>query len=388
LKIDILLKQAQEFKVQIEKISDTTSSEFQKIKRDLEKLIDTISIVKDSWSGSWIGFHANLYYRGFVKPKWQEQFDSEWGSTQSISDNWVEQSYNDIYNLLREINDDVDLSAITDYLLKRRKDIDDIRQDLCTTLSVIKSYENFQAENILLDKIEKNELGMSTTQFIRDIMPKRFSTRDSFAMSQGIKTPPHIQLLAEVLHLSSTIKDIEEFITLSLRLVKQLEIQNGDMNAPIVISIEVTNIINICNKFHTIARQIIQRHSNRPTIAIIDEYDVQDLFHTLLILHFDDIRIEEWTPSYAGSSARMDLLLKNEKTVIEIKKTRDGLRSKELGEQLTIDIAHYRQHPDCKRLFFFVYDVEGYVKNPRGFEKDIEKLSSDEPEIRTLIRPL
>lgn len=41
-----------------------------------------------------------------------------------------------------------------------------------------------------------------------------------------------------------------------------------------------------------------------------DEYDVQDLPHALLLLYFDDVRAEEWTPSYAGKSARMDFLLK------------------------------------------------------------------------------
>ena len=55
-------------------------------------------------------------------------------------------------------------------------------------------------------------------------------------------------------------------------------------------------------------------------------------------LHFDDIRPEEWTPSYAGSSARMDFLLKKEQIVLEIKKTRKGLVAKEAGEQLIVEL--------------------------------------------------
>ena len=54
------------------------------------------------------------------------------------------------------------------------------------------------------------------------------------------------------------------------------------------------------------------------------------LLHALLLLCFDDIRAEEWTSSYAGKSARMDFLLKNEGVVIEVKKTRLGLTDKEL----------------------------------------------------------
>jgi DNA-binding sugar fermentation-stimulating protein len=60
--------------------------------------------------------------------------------------------------------------------------------------------------------------------------------------------------------------------------------------------------------------------ANRNTIEIEDEYDVQDLFHALLKLYFDDIRPEEYTPSYGGSASRVDFLLKDEQIIIEIKK--------------------------------------------------------------------
>ncbi len=81
-----------------------------------------------------------------------------------------------------------------------------------------------------------------------------------------------------------------------------------------------------------------ENRENRETLKIEDEYDVQDLLHALLLLYFDDVRAEEWTPSYAGKSARMDFLLKNERVVIEVKKTRLGLADKELGDQLIIDV--------------------------------------------------
>jgi len=133
----------------------------------------------------------------------------------------------------------------------------------------------------------------------------------------------------------------------------------------------------ICDRFHLVAKQIRQRYANRETLDIKDEYDTQDLLHSLLKIYFDDIRKEEWNPSYAGGSSRSDFLLKNERIVIEIKKTRSGLKSKELGEQLIIDIAKYKGHPDCKTLYCFVYDPEGYVDNPRGIENDLQVKSGE-----------
>lgn len=129
----------------------------------------------------------------------------------------------------------------------------------------------------------------------------------------------------------------------------------------------------IINRFHQVARQLQARHSERNTIEINDEYDVQDLFHALLKLYFDDIRPEEYTPSYAGSASRVDFLLKDEKIIIEIKKTRNTLKAKEVGEQLIIDTQKYQAHPECKTLICFVYDPEGKIANPRGIEKDLSK---------------
>ena len=80
------------------------------------------------------------------------------------------------------------------------------------------------------------------------------------------------------------------------------------------------NLELIFSRFHKVARQLRSRYNGRKTLEIEDEYDTQDLLHALLQLYFNDIRAEEWTPSYAGGCARMDFLLKNEKIVIEVKK--------------------------------------------------------------------
>jgi REase_DpnII-MboI len=145
---------------------------------------------------------------------------------------------------------------------------------------------------------------------------------------------------------------------------------------------EVDLVKLILRRFHIVARQLTRRHDNRETIEIRDEYDVQDLLHALLRLYFDDIRPEEWAPSYAGGSSRMDFLLKNERLVIEAKMTRAGLTEKQIGEQLIVDAARYSTHPDCTILVCFIYDPEAHLKNPRGLEADLAKLSR--PGLRVL----
>jgi REase_DpnII-MboI len=70
-------------------------------------------------------------------------------------------------------------------------------------------------------------------------------------------------------------------------------------------------------RFPLLTAELGNRHAGRPPFAVSDEYDVQDLLHGLLRLHFDDVRPEEWNPSYGGTQSRSDLLLKPERVVIE-----------------------------------------------------------------------
>lgn len=145
-------------------------------------------------------------------------------------------------------------------------------------------------------------------------------------------------------------------------------------------------LFNLFNRFHAVARQLRNRYNSRNTLVIEDEYDVQDLLHSLLRLYFEDIRTEEWTPSYAGGSSRVDFLLKEEKIVIEVKKTRKGINDRELGKQLIEDKERYRSHPDCKKLICFAYDPEGRIVNPRGIENDLNT-QADDFEVLIVIKP-
>jgi hypothetical protein len=140
-------------------------------------------------------------------------------------------------------------------------------------------------------------------------------------------------------------------------------------------------------RFHQVAKELKNRYNKRETLEINDEYDVQDLLRALLRIEFDDVRHEEWTPSYAGKSSRMDFLLKEEQIVIEVKKSRDGLNEKEIGDQLIIDIKRYENHKDCKTLVCFIYDPEEKIKNPIGLSSDLEKMGSDSLRLKVIIQP-
>ncbi len=174
---------------------------------------------------------------------------------------------------------------------------------------------------------------------------------------------------------STSSNESEELIRdLASRLVEAQRATDGILSKfqqPIVVEDAHRALESTLLRFHSVAKEISQRYDSRPTLAINDEYDVQDLLEGLLRIYFDDIRSEQWTPEYAGSSARIDFLLKQEQIAIEVKKTREGLGKKEIGNQLIIDIAHYQKHPDCKTLYCFIYDPEERISNPISLENDL-----------------
>jgi hypothetical protein len=116
------------------------------------------------------------------------------------------------------------------------------------------------------------------------------------------------------------------------------------------ISSATAQLVQLADSFARVALSLRTRRAGRSPLLIEDEYDVQYVFAALLLTRFADIRPEDWGPSYAGGSNRVDFLLKNELVLLETKMTRAGLPDRKLGEELIIDIAHYKQKQNCRAL--------------------------------------
>lgn len=134
----------------------------------------------------------------------------------------------------------------------------------------------------------------------------------------------------------------------------------------------VDRIVALCRRFPLFAERLRIRQRQRASLVIKDEYDVQDLLHAILKLHFDDVRPEEVTPSYAGSSSRVDFHLPKERIVVEAKMTRQNLGQREVADELIIDATRYRTVPGVETLICLVYDPQKRCQNPTALERDVE----------------
>lgn len=119
------------------------------------------------------------------------------------------------------------------------------------------------------------------------------------------------------------------------------------------------------------------RRKGLPALHFDNEYDLQALFHALVRPWIKDIRTEEYTPSYAGGSTRVDFLLADYGLVVEMKFVRDSRHGKTVGNELVLDIGHYRVHPRCDALWAVVFDPGGFIENPDGLRNDLDGEHSD-----------
>ncbi|MBW4622423.1 MAG: hypothetical protein KME17_24085 [Cyanosarcina radialis HA8281-LM2] len=345
-----------------------------------------IGIIESSWSGYWLKSYADLYFNNFQKPHPSNLFDPHEAKLLGTSRGFSRRNHYEVERLIEE-HCEFSIDRIREEISAQMEQATQIHDDLCIELSLIKADLKFADEVNELKEIEQIEWGVSVLEWVEHRKPKTLVI-SQIDYERGFEVPPHISCQANIMHFLARNSSILDFIKRAKKLIRKIQIkQNLVQERPVTIN-GIENVIKICNSFHIVARQLRQRHSNRNTLAIKDEYDVQDLFHALLRIFFEDVRSEEWTPSYAGGSSRVDFLLQPEKIVIELKKTRDGLESKEVGNQLLIDIARYQSHPDCKNLICFVYDPEGRIGNPKGLENDLNNLSSEKINIVTLIRPI
>ena len=317
----------------ITQFEDQYREQLEKKMTELQILLKRAQELDSSSSRSWMGYQANYYFQNFSTPPSKFTFDIDWESYQ-IPNYWIEVSYDQIVEIIEGKTPSYCLDEIQDTIKPILKCIQEIQRYLVTELIVIQT-------------------------------DKKYET----------------QVIVEL----SIIQSIQEFIIEINTLIRKIEIRSELSSVDSVI--EIDSLLKLFSRFHLIAKQLRNRHKNRSTLTIEDEYDVQDLLHALLKIYFDDIRPEEWTPSYCGGSSRMDFLIKTEKIVIEVKKTRTNLEAKEIGEQLLIDIAKYAQHPDCRTLICFIYDPEGRIGNPTGLETDLNYLSTEKLKIITLIAP-
>ena len=145
----------------------------------------------------------------------------------------------------------------------------------------------------------------------------------------------------------------------------------------------LASLERLLRRLPRVIRQLRSRHGNRPPFQVADERDLEDLLRALLPIYFDDVRPESRTPGYAPGN-RTDFRLKPEGIALTIKRAPSRDCEKQLGEQLQEDVTHYEREGGCKTLVGFIYDPEGFLREPGQLELMWSK-PKDRLELRCVI---
>lgn len=115
---------------------------------------------------------------------------------------------------------------------------------------------------------------------------------------------------------------------------------------------------DVLNNFSNAIQKIIKgRRKDHPEFKIQDEYDVQDILYVILKAVFRNLRDEDPIPKVGAKSTKIDLIIREEKILIEVKmiKAKD-LNEVHFIEELKVDFESYHECKWLDKLFCFVYD--------------------------------
>ena len=174
------------------------------VSQPLDALEKAVNQVKRSFSGSWLGYHARVYYAGFAPSPPGANFSQEWGlkdlSLTSLGSrgDWREFDPEDVKAYIYELAEEPDLKPAHAAAAKAVALFNEVKSEI---MSVLENELEDRRDSFLtklkeeLDQLEP----MSKGAIAQHWAPKgQIMTRDMIAMGQRTTVPPHLDLLSEV----------------------------------------------------------------------------------------------------------------------------------------------------------------------------------------------
>jgi len=129
-------------------------------------------------------------------------------------------------------------------------------------------------------------------------------------------------------------------------------------------------IEQLCKRLPQAARILaIRSRKGKPPYGISDEYDVQDLLHSVLRAYLKYSVQEDPLPKVAGAkSGRADISVEELGVLIEVKYVHGPEDQKRIFEEYSQDLVLYAQWAHLKTLIYLIYNSAD-LRDPEAFEK-------------------
>lgn len=162
-----------------------------------DALLRAAERIGKAWSGSWLGYHANVYYAGLMPPPAGAHFSQEWGLQETFAQgtvgDWIEHDPDDVRSTVVERAGDVDVDAVQRLPNRASRLFQARRMDVLSVLAPL------SADAFLKDirlKAEEVKIENAST-ILRAIQPRgQQMTRDALAATSAATAPPHLAIFS------------------------------------------------------------------------------------------------------------------------------------------------------------------------------------------------
>ncbi|HEV2512582.1 TIR domain-containing protein [Bosea sp. (in: a-proteobacteria)] len=182
--------------------------ETERPKAALQSLTNAATEVGRSFSGSWLGYHARVYYAEFRPPPQGARFSQQSGLrdnyfSETVGD-WREYDAKVVTDYIRSSADSPGMASVREQQPKTAAYLRSAKSDIGSILTgeAVRGDDKF-LEKLLAD-LETID-GYSSTQLLQVWQPRgQFLSSDIEALGQGLQVPPHFSILAETGSLNSS----------------------------------------------------------------------------------------------------------------------------------------------------------------------------------------
>ena len=179
------------------------------VREPLQNLRQAAEEVGKAWSGSWLGYHANVYHRDLRPPPPGTHFSPEWGIgntafVQGSTGDWVEYNPDQVRAFIHQRAGNPNMNPVENH----NEDAGgEFRRQKNNLLSIVEIETSHSKSQFLVEKKEElSKLSLiSEADYLKSWTPTQSVSRDSLALHQGHWTPPHVKVLAQVVSMQTTV---------------------------------------------------------------------------------------------------------------------------------------------------------------------------------------
>ena len=183
------------------------------IQDPLQNLRRAAEEVGKAWSGSWMGYQANVYYRDLKPPPPGAHFNPEWGMMPSAfvpertTGDWIEYDPEEVSSFIYKRAESPNMEALKEFDGLAGSEFLSQKSNLLSIIEIEIGNLNSQILTDQKEGVSKLSL-IAEHQYLESWKPRSRTSRDSKAIYQGVWVPPHGRILAQVVSIQTTVDSI------------------------------------------------------------------------------------------------------------------------------------------------------------------------------------